>query len=168
MKYAYLIFIVVTLLGCNNPKKEACLVALEKSLTPVPNKAIIQGEILNFRDSLGCFEWDALVVESGYGSKESIKKTYGVEIPYCYNNSNLDGEAIIFFLKEKIAVNHIKVDRQCNKVNLSCKSYDFTTLMQYNANGVIAKKDAVFEVYTREIVDNQGNKYTQKNALRLK
>jgi hypothetical protein len=167
MKKKLNILIISLFLSCNAQKKEECLVNLENNLAPKLNKEIIQKEIINIKDSVNCFEWDSLLVESGYGNKTSIKEYYNIDIPYDYYNSNLDSQAIIFFLKKSIVVNHITVDRDCRK-NEICKTFDFLTLVKYNKDGIIAKKDAVFEVFTKKIGDNKGNKWNQYNAIRVK
>jgi hypothetical protein len=164
MKTILKIAILLTLIGCN-PVKDECLINLEKRLAPVKNEKIIQGEIINIKDSINCFDWDSLLIESGYGTKESIKKYYEVSIPYNYSNTNWDTQ-IIFFLKNKVAINHIQFERDCKK-NENCKSFDFLTLIKYNKESIINKDNAVFEVYSQEIKDNQGNKWHKKNAIKL-
>ncbi|WP_310556454.1 hypothetical protein [Flavobacterium sp.] len=165
-------YVVLTSLLLSSCKgyKEKCLINLDNKLAPLSNKEIVQGEVLNFRDSLDCFEWDALLFESGYGTKESIQKDYGVNIPYYYHNSSVDTKAIIFFLKNKVAVNHIEVERACYNTSggISCKSYDFTTLIANNPKAIVSKKNAVFEVYTQDVKDNQGNSWQRENAIRIK
>jgi hypothetical protein len=164
MKTIFKIAIILTLIGCN-PIKDECLINLENSLSPVKNEEIIQGEIINIRDSINCFDWDSLLIESGYATKESIKKYYDVSIPYNYSSTNYESE-VIFFLKNKVAINHIKFERGCKK-NEVCKSFDFLTLIKYNKESIIKKNEAVFEVYTKEVKDNQDNKWYVKYAVKL-
>lgn len=167
MKYILSILLLVLFSSCKGQPNSACLVKLEKELMPVLNKEEVQGEIINIRDSITCLEWDSLLIESGYGTKESIKKDYGLEIPYYFNNSSLDSDALIFFIKNNKIIDHIKFSTTCARYEV-CKTYDFKRLIQYSKEGIIAKKDAVFEVYTQEGKDNQGNSWKRVNAIKIK
>ena len=162
-----LLFFVTLFIGCNAQKNEFCLVNLEKNLEPKLNKKIEQLQVINIKDSIKCINWDSLLVESGYGNKESIKKYYNIDIPDYYQNSNLGSESVLFFLKDNIVVNYIKINNSCKK-NEVCKTYDFLPLIKYNKNAIILRKDAIFEVYTRKVSDNLGNSWTQENAMRIK
>lgn len=166
MKILFFIILLSTF-SCNSQIKYECLDKLELSLQPKNNLEIVEGEIIDIANSTKCFEWDELLIESSYGSKESIKKYYNVEIPYNYENSSNDEDAIIFFIKDKRAISHIKIKRNCSNKQ-TCKSYDFTSLIKYSPDAFIPKKNAIFEVYTKEIVDNRGKKWAMKNAIRLK
>lgn len=167
MKYIPVVLMLVLFSSCKGQPASVCLGKLEKKLETVLNKEEIQGEIINIRDSITCLEWDSLLIESGYGTKESIKKHYGLEIPYSFNNSNLDTDALIFFIKNNKIIDHIKFSTVCARFEV-CKTYDFKTLIKYNKEGIIAKKDAVFEVYTKEGKDSQGNSWKRVNAIRIK
>ncbi len=167
MKYISSILLLVLFFSCKGQPNSDCLVKLENKLMPVLNKKEIQGEIINFRDSITCLDWDSLLIESGYATKESIKKYYGLEIPYYFSSSSLDSEALIFFIKRNKIIDHIKFSTTCARYEV-CKTYDFKRLMQYNKKSIIAIEDAVFEVYTEEGKDNQGHSWQRLDAIRIK
>lgn len=167
MKKTINIFLLILFISCNSQKKELCLVKLEKNLSPKLNKNNLEREIINITDSINCLNWDSLLIESGYATNESIFKYYGLTIPYDFNNSNLDSEALIFFIKNNKIINHVKFNTTCRKSE-KCKTYDFKTLIKYNKEAIISKKDAVFEVFTKETTNNRGEKWIQINAIRLK
>jgi hypothetical protein len=170
MKAIINLLILFSIFSCNGQKKEDCLVKLENRLAPLQNKKITQGEIINLKDSISCIEWDSLLVVMAIGSKESVEKCSGIKIPYTYNGSMLyysDNDAIIFFLKDKVAINHILVKGTCKRGE-ACRTYNFLNLMGRTNYAFISKKDAVFEIYTWEALDNQGHNYVSDNAIRIK
>jgi hypothetical protein len=170
MKKIINLLILSCLFSCNGQKKEDCLISFEKRVAPLQNSKIKQGEIINFKDSINCIEWDSLLVVMAIGSKESVEKSSGIKIPYSYEGSMLyygDNDAIIFFLKDKVAVNHILIKGSCKR-NEICRTYDFLNLMGQTNHAFISKENAVFEVYTWEALDNRGNKYVNDNAIRIK
>jgi hypothetical protein len=169
MKNIHAILLLLLITSCQGQKKEQCLIELEKKITPQINQEIIKGEIINFRDNVNCIEWDSLVIVMA-GKKELIEKNSHIEIPYQldidYFQYN-DHDGFIFFLKNNKAVAHIHFVSACRK-NEKCKTFDFFTLQKNNLNAFVAKSDAVFEVYTDTINDNQGNSWKKDNAIRLK
>ena len=164
------IFIVFVLFAfvnsCNFSNKEVCLENLENRLSAMRNSQNKSGEVINIKDSITCFNWDSLLIESGYASKESIKKFYGLEIPYRFNNSKSDGNALMFFISNNKIVNHIDFRISCEN-GFICKSYDFRTLIKYNKKSLIPREDAVFEVYIQELPNSNGYPLIRENAIRL-
>lgn len=167
MKHFLIFLLLILFSACKGQSIPTCLDELEKKLEPVLNKDEIQGEVINIRDSITCLDWDSLLIESGYATKESIKKNYGFEILYDFNNSELDSDALIFFIKDFKIINHIKFRTTCARFEV-CKTYDFKTLIKYNKNAVIPRKYAIFEVYTQEGKSSRGNPWVRKNAIRIK
>ena len=167
MKYILSIIPLFLLSSCNAQSNYFCLDNLENSLQAVLNKDEIQGEIINIRDSLTCLKWDSLLIESGYATKESVKKNYDLEIPYYFSNSQSDSDALVFFIYNNKIVNHIKFSTTCRKSE-KCKTYDFKRLIMYNKEAIIARKDAVFEVYTKEGKFSWGESWICKDAIRIK
>lgn len=170
MKKICNLLLLLLIISCNGQKKEQCLTDLEKRLSPKINQETIQGEIINIRDNVNCIEWDSLVVVMASNNKELIEKYSKIEIPYTLDSNTYflsDNEAFIFFLKEGKAINHIHVSTGCKKGD-KCKTYNVFTLQKNHLNTFVAKKDAVFEVYTRKVTDNRGNAWEDKNAIRIK
>lgn len=170
MKILISTVLLLMISSCNSQKKEDCLINLEKRVAPSLNQEIEQGEIINFRDNINCIQWDSLVVVMAMGDKESVEKYTGIKIPYNYDGSSLyssDSDAMIFFLKDRIAINHILVKGSCSKGE-NCRAYDFLDLMGHSNHAFVAKEDAVFEVYSKKIHDNQGNSWTSNNEIRIK
>jgi hypothetical protein len=165
------LLLLVFFLQANAQKREKCIINLEKKLAPEFNKKAVEGEVVNIKDNLKCINWDSLIVVMAISKKESIEKDAGIKIPYDFNNeffsSYGDSDAMIIFLKNKIAVSHIIVKETCRQDQV-CKTFDFLDLLGNNPYTFVDKKDAIFEVYTKEVINNQGKKFTWKNAIRLK
>lgn len=159
--------LAILLLSCVGKDKQDCLKNLQENLSPKFEERNVLGEVINIRDSISCFAWDSLLIESGYGTKESIRKYYNIEIPYDFRHSSSDSEALIFFIKNGSVVHHIAFNTTC-KQDQVCKTYDFKTLILYNRKSIIAKKNAVFEIFSKTVKDNQGNQWRSENAIRIK
>lgn len=171
MKYILSILLLVLFSSCKGQPNSACLVKLEKELMPVLNKEEIQGEIINIKDNINCIEWDEVLIVMAISSKKNIEQDAKIKIPYQYESSffNLygDSDAMLFFLKNKIAVNHIFIKGTCRR-DQTCKTYDFLNLIGSKNFAITQKKDAIFEVYTQDVKDNQGNSWKRENAIRIK
>ena len=167
MNYILFSCLFLSVIGCNSFRNEACLDALESRLNSQPNAKNTQFEVVNIRDSITCLDWDSMLIESGYATKESIEKKYEISIPYTFDDLGGDSNCVIFFIKDNIAQRHIDYKITCDNSSV-CKTYDFRTLIKQNKQGIISKKDAVFEVYNQEVHDNQGHSWIRENAIRIK
>ena len=167
MKFLFLSIFIFSIFGCNSFRNELCLDNLENSLDSKRNAKNIQFEVINIKDSIICFDWDSMLIESGYATKEYIEKKYEISIPYTFDDLGGDSNCIIFFVKDNVAQRHIDYKIICDNGSV-CKTYDFRTLIKQNKQGIISKKDAVFEVYNQEVHDNQGHSWIRENAIRIK
>lgn len=170
MKKIFNLLFLLLITSCSGQDKSQCLITLEERLCPKVNQEIIQGEIINFRDNANCIEWDSLLVVMASNNKELIEKNSNIEIPYSLESGSSfynDNEALIFFLKDNKAINHLHISSTFKK-GKSGRSYDFFTLQKNHLNAFIAKQDAVFEVYTKTVTDNRGNSWKIENAIRIK
>lgn len=170
MKNIFNLLSIFLITSCQGQKREPCLVELEEKLAPKPNQEIVQGEIINIRDNVKCIEWDSLVVVLAGTNKGLIEKYSKFEIPYQLEGEYFqfnDQDGFMFFLKKNKAVGHIHFVSACRK-DEHCKVFDFFTLQKNHINAFVAKKDAVFEVYTKTVTDNRGNSYIYDNAIRVK
>lgn len=165
MKKIGSLLLLFVLFGCQAQKKEPCLIDFEEKIAPKINQDIIQGEVINIRDNINCLDWDALIIVMA-GRKEMIEKFSPIKIPYPLEVGTFqynDQDGFIFFLKGNTAVGHVHFVTGCRN-NEKCNFFDFYTLGQK----IIPKKDAVFEVYTQKVSNNQGNTWNRENALRIK
>lgn len=166
MKKIINLLYLLVITSCSGQDKPQCLNTLEERLKPKINQENIQGEIINFRDNVNCIEWDSLVVVMATNNKELIEKYSNFKIPYSLQSEPAiynDKEAFIFFLKDNKAVNHLHIVSTFKK-GISGRSYEFITLQKK----FISKQDAIFEVYTKIVTDNQGNTWNIENAIRIK
>lgn len=153
MKYVLICLSFIT--ACNGQDSKNCLNSLENKLSPKINEENKIGEIINIKESIDCFEWDTLIVQSTIGSKKDIEKNLGLTLPFLYSlNYGDERTAILLFVKNNHVVNYIiqnpAVDRKTSEQAESIKVYNFIYLVNNYGNNVYAKiprQNAVFETY---------------------
>jgi hypothetical protein len=171
MNIIFNILISLTLLGCKGQTNEKCISDLKEKLQIKKNNRESE-KIINIRDSVKCIEWDEiLVVMAIASSRENIQKIANITIPYNYSDSPYnfygDNDTFIFFIKNKVAVNHVLLTNSREKKTYI--KYDFLFLLRdAESHAFVSRKDAVFEVYTRDMHDNQANKWKRENVIRIK